>query len=80
MGVASATLSQNHSEKILEVFNTFTLPGRPSLTGIIFESFWLELTRDGRFINDFKILKNSIGKKVCGSPWLGLSPLLTATF
>jgi len=73
MGVTSRTLSRNRLEGILEVFNTFSLIPQPPSRGEkkvepaeIFEQFWIRLTNDGRYIDDFKILKNSIGKKVFG--------------
>jgi len=69
MGVATKSLTQDKLTGILKIFNTFELPkefgGKPFP---IFESFWLELVKEGRFINDFKILKKNIGKKVCRVP------------
>jgi len=68
MGVTSVTLDHDQLKEILHSFDTFRLPieftekrEMPILT--IFNSFWLNLVKDGRFINDFKIVKKNIGKK-----------------
>jgi len=63
MGVNSKNLTQDKLDGVLLVFDTFEIESM-SLPSI-FEPFWLELVKDGRFINDYKVLKKNIGKKVC---------------
>ena len=62
MGVTSKRLTQDKLNEILLVFNTFELG--PISVVSIFEPFWFELVKDGRFINDYKIVTKNIGKKV----------------
>ena len=66
-------LSEGSLNGMLQTFDTF----RPNFViresgtkntktlSAIFELFWRGLTKDGRYINDFKILKKSVGWKVC---------------
>jgi len=75
MGVTAESLNHDRLNRILQVFESYRLPieftekrNMPILT--IFEPFWLSLVKDGRFINDFKIVKKNIGKKV--AVWLSL--------
>jgi len=65
MGVATKSLTQDKLIETLSVFDTFK-PKEFSMESLsaTFESFWLELVKDGRFVNDFKIVKKNIGKKV----------------
>jgi len=81
MGITAESLDHDRLNRILQVFDSFQLPIQfsekqfsekqdvPILT--IFEPFWLNLVKDGRFINDFKVVKKNIGKKV--ALWLRLS-------
>ena len=72
MGIKCVRLSEGSLNGILQTFDTF----RPDFVirksgtktetlSAIFEFFWRGLTKDGRYINDFKILKKSVGWKVC---------------
>ena len=63
MGVTSESLTKVKLNEILLLFDTF-MPGSEFLP-VIFEPIWFELIKDGRFINDFKIVKKNVGKKVC---------------
>ena len=72
MGVNSKNLTQDKLDEILLVFDTLELGSKRLST--IFEPFWLELIKDGRFINDYKIVKKNIGKKVgCMAASINLS-------
>jgi len=68
MGVISESLDHERLNETLQVFYSFNLPKEISgkkdeAVQTIFESFWGNLVKDGRFINDFKIVKKNIGKK-----------------
>ncbi|SRR5258708_37388246 len=65
MGVTSKSLAQNTLNEILLGFNNFRLKPNSETLLTTFGSFWLKLLKDERFIDDFKIVKKNIGKKVC---------------
>ena len=75
MGATSESLDHDRLNEILLVFDSFQLPeefGEKQDISLmtIFESFWLNLVKDGRFMQDFKIVKKNIGKKVS---WMAAS-------
>jgi len=71
MGITSKRLSQDSLDGILESFHTFAPTfvesGRENKDplSVMFERFWQDLTKDGRYLKHFKLLKKSIGRKVC---------------
>jgi hypothetical protein len=72
MGVTSKSLDERHRDKLLQVFKDFELEDgkrkghkkKAAVPSAVFEQFWIDLTKDERFLNDFQLLKNNVGKKV----------------
>ena len=83
MGVTSLNLDQDCLDQLLQLFDTFS-PNSKELrkrkTAQIFQRFWLELTKDGRYIDDFKILKTNVGKKISFITRSNKFNALTVTF